>query len=410
MLTVDAALAAILEHVQSFAPNACPLSDALGLTLAEEIVSGQDSPPFDKALMDGYAVRSVDVRSGTATLDVIEEITAGRTPTKPIEAGQATRIMTGAPIPDGADVVVRVEHSNFAEDANQVHLETTDQSPGTSILRRGAAMKSGETILPAGRVLGPQEIGVLAELGQARVSVYRRPKVAVLATGDELVPIDETPRPGQIRNSNETMLCAQLRRAGAEPVPLGIARDDREDLAAKIREGLKADILILSGGVSAGKLDLVPSELEAAGVREVFHKVRVKPGKPIWFGVLDEDGKDVKSGASRRFVFGLPGNPVSSMVCFELFARTAIRRLMNIDHPEPLQKTGQITINFQHSGDRPTYHPAKIHWTVAGPRIIPLPWQGSADLRATADANALAVFPAGDKSYQQGDIIGFVQL
>lgn len=410
MLTVDAALAAILEHVRPFEPTGCLLGDGLGLTLAEEIVSGQDSPPFDKALMDGYAVRSEDVASGTATLDVIEEITAGRTPTKALTPGTATRIMTGAPIPDGADVVVRVEHSEFDESTNQVRLETTDQSPGTSILRRGAAMKSGETILPAGRILGPQEIGVLAELGYARVSVHRRPKVAVLATGDELVPIDETPGPGQIRNSNETMLCAQLRRAGADPVPLGIARDNREDLAAKIKEGLKADILLLSGGVSAGKLDLVPSELEAAGVREVFHKVRVKPGKPIWFGVLDEDKDDVEAGQGRRLVFGLPGNPVSSMVCFELFARTAIRRLMNASHPEPHQKTGQLTTHFQHTGDRPTYHPAKIHWTIAGPRIIPLPWQGSADLRATADANALAVFPAGDKDYQQGDIIGFVQL
>lgn len=410
MLTVHAALNAILEYVQAFPPTACALGDSLGLTLAEEIISGTDSPPFDKALMDGYAVMSTDVQSGVAILKVIEEVTAGRTPTKPITPGTATRIMTGAPIPDGADVVVRVEHSEFNADANEVRLETTDQTPGTSILRRGAAMKSGETILPIGRVLGPQEIGVLAELGHARVLVHRRPKVAVLATGDELVSIDETPGPGQIRNSNETMLCAQLRRAGADPVPLGIARDNREDLAAKIREGLQADMLLLSGGVSAGKLDLVPSELAAAGVREVFHKVQVKPGKPIWFGVHGDEKIAVNSRQRPRFVFGLPGNPVSSMVCFELFARTAIRRLMNNTPAEPSTLTARLTEDFHHTGDRPTYHPAKLKQTAEGPRITPLPWQGSADLRATADATALAVFPAGDKSYPIGSVIEFVQL
>ena len=232
----------------------------------------------------------------------------------------------------------------------------------------------------------------------------------MLATGDELVSIDETPGPGQIRNSNETMLCAQLRRAGADPVPLGIARDNREDLAAKIREGLQADMLLLSGGVSAGKLDLVPSELAAAGVREVFHKVQVKPGKPIWFGVHGDEKIAVNSRQRPRFVFGLPGNPVSSMVCFELFARTAIRRLMNNTPAEPSTLTARLTEDFHHTGDRPTYHPAKLKQTAEGPRITPLPWQGSADLRATADATALAVFPAGDKSYPIGSVIEFVQL
>jgi molybdopterin molybdotransferase len=400
--TVEEALVAILEHVTPLAPQPVPLSEALGLTLAEAVVSDADSPPFDKALMDGYAVRSVDVQGGKAVLRVIEEVTAGHMPFKPLGLDEATRIMTGAPLPEECDCVVRIEHARGGDSGKTVTLETTDTQPGTNILLQGAVMRAGDAVLPAGRTLRPQELGALAELGRHRVMVRRRPVVAVLATGDELVPVDQTPGPGQIRNSNETMLCAQIRAAGAEPLPLGIARDERSHLAERIRAGLKADVLVLSGGVSAGKLDLVPSELAAAGVREVFHKVDVKPGKPVWFGVHEaaEDG--------RTLVFGLPGNPVGSMVCFELFTRTALRALMGIEPAEPTCLSARLAIEHVHRGDRPTYHPSRLAWTADGPRVTPVPWQGSSDLRATVDACAMTIFPAGDQTYPAGTPVNVI--
>jgi molybdopterin molybdotransferase len=242
-------------------------------------------------------------------------------------------------------------------------------------------------------------------MGKSSIQIRRRPRVAVLATGDELVPVDQTPGPGQIRNSNETMLVAQLRLAGAEPVPMGIARDERSHLAGRIRAGLECDVLLLSGGVSAGKLDLVPAELAAAGVREVFHSVNLKPGKPIWFGVLDPRPENANG---RRYVFGLPGNPVSSMVCCELFTRTAVRRLMGHPAAAPQATRARLTVAHSTRGDRPTYHPARFEWEDSTAVVAPVPWLGSADLRATVDANAMIVFPAVDKDYEIGELVDVV--
>jgi molybdopterin molybdotransferase len=268
------------------------------------------------------------------------------------------------------------------------------------MMPRGTSMRRGDTVLSAGRELRPQELGALAEMGVAAVPVRRRPRVAILATGDELVPPDKQPGPGQIRNSNETMLIAQVRRAGGEPVPLGIARDNRPDLAAKIRDGLQCDVLLLSGGVSAGKLDLVPSELNAAGVKEIFHKVNVKPGKPLWFGMCET--------MNPCCVFGLPGNPVSSMVCFELFARPAIRRLMGIETPRPEPVFAQLSHPFTFRGDRHTYHPCQLEWTQNGLFARIGTWHGSADLRSTVDTQGLAVFAPGETEFQTGDRIAVI--
>lgn len=261
-------------------------------------------------------------------------------------------------------------------------------------------MAFGETVVSAGtRLLAPQ-LGLLGELGRGTVCVRSRPLVGVLATGDELVPVDERPGEGQIRNSNQTMLVAQVRQAGASGWPLGIARDKREHLKSKIAAGLKCDVLCLSGGVSAGKLDLVPSELQSAGVREVFHKVQIKPGKPVWFGVLD--GGSTADGRP-RYVFGLPGNPVSSMVCFELFVRTALRRLMGINPAQPIM--ARLQVEHGARGDRPTYFPARLQWTDDGLAVRPVDWRGSFDLRATAEANAMILFPAGERTYAAGEMV-----
>ena len=437
MLTVDEAIAAIVQSVGPLPAVSVELGDALGLVLAEDIVSDADSPPFDKSLMDGYAVRAGDAVRG-ATLRIVEEVTAGRVAQREVGPGEATRIMTGARIPAGADAVIPVEQTDIDAEASHVRIATDRLAAGAHILRQGASLRHGEQVLAAGRRLRAQELGALAELGRHWITVRPRPRVAVLATGDELVPVSATPGPGQIRNSNETMLVAQLRQAGAEPVPLGIARDDRGDLRAKIIAGLECDMLLLSGGVSEGKLDLVPSELEAAGVRAIFHKIRLKPGKPLWFGVhvapsstpsdahvsstpsaAGEPGEGLSPSGGRsgtpsyelvRPVFGLPGNPVSSMVGFELFARTALRRLMGDEPAAPQSLQARLAQEHLARGDRPTYHPANLVSEGGAWLVRPVGWQGSADLRATVDANALALFPPGDRMWPEGAVVDVLPL
>ncbi|MBM84154.1 MAG: molybdenum cofactor biosynthesis protein [Planctomycetaceae bacterium] len=396
MLSVSEAIAAICENIEAFAATDVALGDAQDLILAEAAISDVDSPPFDKALMDGFAVLADNVADGRATLDLIEEVTAGRVPTKRVESGTTIQIMTGAPMPDGADAVVKVEDSKIV--GASVELNTSAVRPGDNCISKGTSMRLDEAVLECGTPLLPPQIALLAEIGKASVSVRRRPQIAVLATGDELVPIGETPGPGQIRNSNEAMLVAQIQRAGGEAVALGIARDEPEHLRECIERGLGCDMLLLSGGVSAGKLDLVPSVLAEANVGQIFHKVRVKPGKPLWFGVRSET-----DDSPRCHVFGLPGNPVSSMVCFELFVRTAIRRLMGDDPCEPRPIKARLDSPHQAKGDRPTYFPARIEWTPSGPTVSLVKWHGSSDLRSTAQANGMALVPAGDHQLAAGD-------
>jgi molybdopterin molybdotransferase len=330
--------------------------------------------------------------------------------------------MTGAPISPGADAVVAVEETSLQEDKSgviHVRIETTPVAAGRNILKQGESTRKGTRVLGEGRQLRPQEIGALAELGRETVAVYPRPRVAVLATGDELVPVNQAPGPGQIRNSNEAMLTAQLRQMGAIPVPLGVARDDRGELREAIRRGLACEMLLLSGGVSAGKLDLVPEVLAELGVREVFHKVRVKPGQPVWFGIMDSRlGGDRESdggllstsepACSPCCVFGLPGNPVSSMVCCELFARRAVRRLMGI---EPVVLPGlraRLLRDHFNAGNRPTYHPARWELADPGPVVEPVKWVGSSDLSATVEANAMALFPDGGRMYPAGTMLDVI--
>jgi len=402
MLTVIQALDQIVREVTTFAPEQVALNEALGLVTAQDVVSREDSPPFDKSLMDGYAVLSSDIAAGKRELTVVDEVVAGRTPSCDIVSGQATRIMTGAPTPASSDAVVPVEVTEPVDgNYDRVRILVDSIAPEKNVIRIGTNKRAGEEIIPAGRLLRAQELAALAELGGAQVSVRRRPIIAVLATGDELVATDQTPGPGQIRNSNETMLCGQVCNAGGVPVPLGIARDNCEDLRRHIEEGLNADVLLLSGGVSAGKLDLVPSELERAGVEQIFHKVRVKPGKPVWFGVL-------RRGSNSCLVFGLPGNPVSSMVCFELFVRTAIRRLTGQFPAIPQSLTARLTHSHSHKDDRETYFPATVEWTVDGPTVRLMNWHGSSDLQSTVDADAMVIFPPEPKEYAVNDRVEVV--
>lgn len=396
MLKVHEAQAQVLERTRTLEARSVRTKDALGLVLAEDVASDLDMPPYDKAMMDGYAVRSADLSTGKAELTILEEVTAGKTPTKPLGPGQATRIMTGAPIPEGADAVVMIERCQTQ--GERVRIEDRPPKPDQHILRRGREMRTGETVLRAGAQLRPYELGLLASVGRWEVRVLPRPRVAILSTGDEVVEANVKPGPGQIRNSNGPMLVAQATRAGGVPEYLGIARDDVASLRTLIGRGLEMDVLILSGGVSAGKLDLVPGVLSELGVEAIFHKVEMKPGKPVFFGV-----KTRTEGGPPRLVFGLPGNPVSALVCFELFVAPALRRQMGLP-PGPRLVQAELTEDYAYRTDRVTYHPARLE--SAGPKrtVRVVPWFGSPDLRSLSEANAFVVFPAGDHVHRAGSV------
>lgn len=400
MLTVAEAIDHLLATVVPFGVSEIPLEHTLGMTLAQDVVSAMDSPPFDKSSMDGYAIRAEDASSGPVVLRVVEVITAGHVPSKTIGIGEAAQIMTGAPLPQGADSIVKAEETQ--RNGNAVSILVAPVRVGTNIIRRGNSIHAGACVLPSGVVLNGSRIGALAEIGRAYVPVRRRPRVAVLATGDELVSIETNPGPGQIRNSNAVMLAAQIEAMGGIPVPLGLARDNRDELQVKIQQGLQSDLLVLSGGVSAGTLDLVPSVLAEAGVRQVFHKVEMKPGKPIWFGIWKSSPQEEFRTCS---VFGLPGNPVGSLVCCELFVRTAIRRLMGIEPATPQPTLANIEHEFSTRGDRPTYHPAKLTSTSNGLAVTLVDWHGSSDLCGTVAANGMAYLPSEARQYQVGDLL-----
>jgi molybdopterin molybdotransferase len=395
MVEVAAAIETVLGRVIPLSTEPVPVAAGLGRVIAEDVASDIDSPPFTKALMDGYAVRSVDLAE-PAPLTVIEEVAAGQTPNRPLGRGEATRIMTGAPTPDGADAVIPHEETKAAE--NTVHVSRAVRA-GESILPRGREMREDEVVVPAGTALTPQAIGLLAAVGRSSVVVRRIPRAAVLATGDELVEPDQRPGPGQIRNGNGAMLAALMSRAGASVGYLGIARDDHRALTRLIARGLEsADVLVLAGGVSAGKFDLVPGVLGDFGMTAHFHKVRMKPGKPLLFGTKDA-----------KIVFGLPGNPVSSFVGFELFVRPALRKMMGHAEPGPTFMQIPLAGPLRNKSDRPTYVPGRLD-TRDGIRVAATDWFGSADLRGLLVADALIRLPDGPVELKKDDPVPTLPL
>jgi molybdopterin molybdotransferase len=278
-------------------------------------------------------------------------------------------------------------------------------------------------VLRTGDEIRPAEVGILAEVGRTEVEVFPRPRVAIVSTGNELIEVQARPAASQIRNSNGPMLAAAARRAGAIPLPLGIARDEPADLRAKIGQGLAAEVLVLSGGVSAGVLDLVPGVLRDLGVEQVFHKVSLKPGKPLWFGIQSPKSRvqspkpDIPDlgpwtlDEGPRLVFGLPGNPVSSLVCFELFVRPAIARLAGRDPSVGLRRLpARLACDFEHRGERPTYFPAALERRDDRLCAKLVRWRGSGDLRALTEANSLAIFDAGERHWRAGDAIDVLLL
>jgi len=394
------------------------LLDACGRRLAEPILAGVDSPPWDRAMMDGFAVRDADFAAGgpdVVELEVVVDLAAGDVTTLEIRPGTSARIMTGAPLPPGADAVVPIERAvegtAAAHAGSRVRLREDHYRPGQHVARRGTAFRSGSVVLPVGSRLDPAAVGLAAEAGATHVVAEPQVRVAILSTGSELVGCEEVPGHGQTRNSNAPMLEAAVSLLGGEAIPLGIAADRPEAIRAAVAQGLAADVLVLSGGVSAGDLDLVPAAFAASGVEQVFHKVRLKPGKPVWFGILR------RAAASPTLVFGLPGNPASSLVCFELFVRPAIRILSNAP-PEAwhLPRDRAVLVSAaKAAADRPSFLPCRL-WQAGGVlEAEPLPWTGSSDLLGLAAGSMLAgagagliALPAGGGRHEAGTAVEVV--
>jgi molybdopterin molybdotransferase len=392
MINYEEARALVLSALKTRPPESVLLAEALGRTLARDIKARENIPPFNKATMDGYALRAEDIRAAgkdaAVELEVLEDLPAGRVSRRSVGRGQAIRIMTGAPLPKGADAVVMVEDTERSGGRVKVRREV---KPGTNIGQAGEDLKTSELVLERGAVIGPAETGLLAAAGLARVPVVRRPKLAVIATGDEIVEPGEKITPGQIRNSNGPALLAMALRAGADAKYLGIARDRSSSLRAKLARAKGTDILVLTGGVSVGDYDLVRDELRTAGVKPVFWQVRIKPGKPVFFG---------RRGS--RLVFGLPGNPTSAMVTFLLFVQPAIERLLGRKKPGPRGGRAVLTEDVVLKPGRTQFLRGVLD--AEGPvlTVAPYPDQKSGVLRSMVRSQVLIAVQADVSRLEKG--------
>lgn len=379
MLSVEDAQAQVLARARPLETELLDVRSALGRVLAEPVVSRRTIPPWPNSSMDGYAVRAADTEAAPAVLRVTARIAAGMVPDRPIGPGEAARIFTGAPLPEGADAVVPQEEVEADGDGIRVRRPV---ERGAWVRPRGEDVQAGERVLEPGRRLGAAEIGLLATLGHSPVRVHRRPRVAVLSTGNELADLGTEPGPGQIPNTNSYSLAAQVLEAGAEPLNLGVAGDDVDALESRLRWGLTADVLLTSAGVSVGELDLVREALARIGATLHLWQVAMRPGKPITFGTLGD-----------RLVFGLPGNPVSAMVTFELFVRPALRKmsgLAQLFRPRILARAGETIAN---PGSRRGYLRVRLEADPGGYTARLTGDQGSAILRSMVLADGLAVVP-----------------
>ena len=394
LLTVAQAIAVIDGVAVTPRVVEIALHDADGRALAEDVRADRDYPPFDKSLMDGYAARCADLAANPqATLNVVGEIAAGQEAARGVGPGEAFAIMTGAPMPDSADCVVPVEDVEVL--AGSVRVLRAAATPGRFVARQGSDVRAGETVLAAGTRLGPAQVAVAASVGAARVRVIDWPRVGVLATGDEIVPIDAPPTRAQIRNSNSLMLVSLLRRLGCHVAEVRFAPDDPHDISESIGFGMAAcDVLFVTGGMSMGKYDYVPRILAERGVNLRITKLRIKPGKPFVFGVHDEG-----------FVFGLPGNPVSGFVCTVRLAARLLARLRGAD-PEPRWVSATLLAPLKPNGPREFYQPVVL----SEQGITPLEWKGSADVYTLAAANALLVRAESEPARAAGDVVRVLEL
>jgi molybdopterin molybdotransferase len=401
LVSVDQAIAIIdREPVQPRVMEA-ELSAADGLVLAQDLKADRDYPPFDKSQMDGFAV----LAGSQTELKVLGEVAAGRWPEMLVKEGEAVAVMTGAPVPRGANAVVPVED---VEDSESEISDSKSQIPdlrkirltkapvaGKYIAKKGSDVQAGRVVLRAGTRVSPAQLAVASSVGAHKIKVFARPAVAVLATGDELVNVDETPGPAQIRNSNNIMLVSLLKRWGCPVRDLGIVPDQPQEIRAAIREGLSDDVLLVTGGMSMGEYDYVPKILHEMGIEFRITKLRIKPGKPFVFGV----------GEGSKFVFGLPGNPVSGFVCAVRLASRLIDRLSGQPAREKWVQ-GTLSAALPPNGPREFYQPAVIE----NGRVTVLGWKGSADLVTLAQANALLVRKENEPPRQPGEVVKLLEV
>ena len=400
MIPVEEAVRIVLAHAAPLEVERVALPEALGRVLAEPIVADTDLPPFDRAQMDGYAVRSGDLVRVPVRLRVVGEAAAGRGWRGELRPGEAVRIMTGAPLPAGADGVQQVELTREVEGGALVEIERAT-TPGQFYVKRGSEITRGATVLDAGTQVNAAMMAALASFGCAEVKVRRRPRVAILATGAELVPVAERPGEDQIRDSNSYSLAAYATLAGAVTERLPFADDDLELLQKLIGEAAeRADALVLSGGVSMGAYDFTKAALRALGAEIFFERVSLRPGKPTVFARL-----------GRVLVFGLPGNPVSVSVTFNLFARPALLAMQGRAGATVKEERAVLARPAKAAAERASYLPARLYTDDAGRMLAePLKWGGSSDFVAFTRADSLVVVPAGAGVVEAGQVVKVVRL
>ena len=401
MISVEEALERILAEISPLTVTQVPLPESLGLVLAEDVIAQEDIPPFANSAMDGFALLSQDSqpRGGQPPrLRVTGGVAAGYVADHAVEPGTAMRIMTGAPVPPGADTVIQVELTR-SDSPESVWVEIQQAvEPGNNIRPAGEDMRRGQTVLFRGTEIGPWEIGVLATLGWASVPVIRRPRVAVLGTGDEVIDVDQPLRPGKIRNSNSYLLEAAVQQAGAEPLRLGVARDTVESLREKFTEAIRCDLIITSGGVSVGEFDLVKNIMTEQGEIH-FWRINMRPGKPVAFGHI--------SGVP---LLGLPGNPVSAAVTFELFGRPVIRKMSGHKHLARPQVSVIVEDGVSDLAMRRHYVRARVEWRDGHFIAHTTGNQGSNIMTSLLNANALVIVPEGGIEVHPGDTAKAIML
>ena len=392
MLTFEEARRKVIEQLGvrkgPRATEQVRVGDALGYVLAQEVKTDREYPPFNRATRDGYAVFAADAKAG-ATLKCTGEIKAGDRVTKELWAETCVQIMTGAAVPSGADAVVMIEHTK--RDGEEVRFERAAVT-GQNFVPRGSEARAGQTLLMPGMKLGYAELALAAQVGAAELKCAQKPRVAILSTGDEIVPVDSIPGRFQIRNSNSVSLAAQVRLAGGKPVLLGNAMDREDDLSSKIRRGLQEDLLVLSGGVSMGKYDLVEKVLRELETEFYFDEVAIRPGRPAVFGKCGE-----------KFVFGLPGNPVSTMVTFELFVVPAVDLLSGAEARGLPIVEARLGEAMNEKPGLTHFLPARMEGQGAEREVKALKWQGSGDVPALGRANCFVVVPAEKEKLAVGE-------
>jgi molybdopterin molybdotransferase len=397
----DEALEIVLGHAAELATpttESVPLLASDGRILAEAVHADRDQPPFDRSTRDGFAVRAADF--GDSPLKIAGQVRAGKQwHGHPLEAGTAIEIMTGAPMPEGADAVVMVEHVERAGEVIRRLGERTIHS-GENIVRRGSEAKVGEVVLPAGTLIEGAEIALAAACGCSALTVFRRPTVAIVATGDELVEIDAKPELQQIRNSNSYGLASLVARAGGEAVKLPIAPDQRAELVEIIRAARRSELMLLSGGVSMGQYDLVEEVLQTLGAEFFFTGVKMQPGKPVVFGRLPASGD-----FPAQFFFGLPGNPVSTQVTFHCFVEPLLRAMAGAAVQGPRFAQATLAEDAKGKPELMQVLPARLTADRVRPEVRLVKWQGSGDLAANARANCYAILPPEKERFAAGDVI-----